>query len=443
MSSLRPPGAVAVRHANIAIAEAARLPDAEYSPFGPDYDYHSPGSAHSGDTSPGTEGLANTFFDFSTKRLQLYPDEERLLEMAAYTGQVTDWFEGLMRRPLASGIAAADDAAFPHCNQIDTMRPVSAFLAEALARRLDKKNGTVKRLENVVAVHAEVVSAHKSCTSGLRQFTRKALQFLPGVKKRDACFERLEKALNGAIQTGLFLRCYRRDLSVSDFESFSVSNAAYAGRVIDFNNAQQREDYLNTEVSVFIEPALRIAEMYFHTLLAQRQLAEHVEQQRQLVNTPPSSPLARARAATAARKIRASPTQFVGFGTSGENIFRTQQQQPSFPRVERVLDAAVNAAGKVGQIRNMQLGRLTGLNFGHSSSDSDSSPASSASYASPLSALSRHSSSSSAASVASARSKPSRSSSGSASKKTKAKPRARSQEARKASPTLKVRRKTP
>ena len=370
-----------------------------------------------------------TFFDFRTEQVQLYSDEERLLAVAGYTHKVVDWFAGLIQ-PAPSQIIAGQTVPGRFCNQIRLLAPVRDFLAEAATLRLGKKNGTVQRLEKVLAVHAEVVAAYNLCTSSaLRKFTHSAIQMLPMVQKRGACFERLERALNVATQTGLFLRRYRND--DASLEDHSESSDASPGVTINFNNADQRVDYLNTEVSVFVEPELQSAEMYFHTMLTQQGLQTRMQRERGVMQNPMEG----------------------GPAPSQRRLLHTG--------AKTVANSVKTAYNRFQTFRGQNFGKMLPAprsQSEYSSSDSDSSPTmaisryphyspaasaeSAASAVSPLAAMSRHSSSSSAASVASARSGPARASSSSTGKKTKTRPRARSQEARKVSPTLKIRRKT-
>jgi hypothetical protein len=437
MQTLLPPNPIRARNLDIAQrTHAERSLNLDSSPDS------SPGSASDSDT-PDTDGLATTFFNFSTGRLQMYSDEEQLLLLCDYTGRVTDWFEGLMQHPpvAVAGVVGAGDVSFQHCNQITTLQPVTTFLVEAKSLKLGKKNGTVKRLENVIALHGGVDSAHKACTSTLRQLTRRVVQLLPGTSKKNACFDRLDRALRAATESGLFLRRYRDDLGQSEFEALAELRSPVPGRIINFNNAAQRRDYLNTEVSVFLEPALANAEMYFHTLLRQQNVVERAELQRRLTDTPPHSPLVRAMTANAARTVRndfgrVPPAEFIGTGIHGENIFPAPRQSYRFPRVERamtaVADAAESAHNRFQSLRNMPVGDIIGLRDHSSPESSDRSSASLAS------ALSSSQSSSSPASFASALSRAASSSNGRRSKK-----RAQSQEGRKSDrATLRVRAKS-
>jgi hypothetical protein len=233
-----------------------------------------------------TDGLSNAFFNFATGRLQIHPDEGQLMMLGDYIGRVVEWFEGLMRPPppMATGIPGLQDTVFPHCNQITTLRPVLEFLDESKTFKLGKNNGTVKRLQRVLDLHANVVKAHGSCTSRLR----KTLNLLPLVGKKNACFDWLSKALNETTSSGLFLRRYRDDIPENALEAEAAADDAIAGRVIDFRNPDQRTDYLNTNVSIFIEPVLRNAEMYFHTMLARQNVENQAAYQRRLNSSPPS-----------------------------------------------------------------------------------------------------------------------------------------------------------
>lgn len=178
--------------------------------------------------------------------------------------------------------------------------------------------------------------------------------------KGNSCFNNLQKALDDIRATGLFLRRYQNDVSHSEF------NGAVPKKVIDFRNDAQRIDYLNTEISIFIEPELSNAEMYFHTLLAQQHVEERAASQRRLMESPPSSPLSRARAANAARTVRDNfgnipPLQFTGVGTNGEYAFPVETSYPNFPLATKAANAVGKAYNSVQNFINQPVGKMVGL----------------------------------------------------------------------------------
>jgi hypothetical protein len=359
-----------IRAQNLALAAAAVNPGEGDSP-------------HLDETS----GLSDTFFNFRTGRLQIQPDEAQVLLLGDYTGRVIEWFEGLMRPPphLEAGITGVPDVVFPHCNQIKIMRPVMTFLEESKNFKLGKTNGTVKRLQRVHDLQANVVKAHGSCTSRVQ----KTLNALPLIGKKNACFDGLQKALNEAAASGLFLRRYRDDISESALMAEAVDDGATLGRIIDFRKPNQRADYLNTELSIFVEPGLMTAEMYFHTMLAQQNVENQVAHQSRLTSSPPSSPVERAMAANHSAPLsQYFPNRyrrdFMGNGMHGEYTFPTETGN-AFPEFSRVASSAANSVAN-GSIklynrfqgfRNRPLGEWVGLTSpDHVSPDSVSSASS-------------------------------------------------------------------
>jgi hypothetical protein len=362
--------------------------------------------------------LSDTFFNFSTGRLQIHLDEAQIMLLGDYTGRVVEWFEGLMRPPppMASGIPNVQDTVFTHCNQITTLRPVREFLLESKTFKLGKNNGTVKRLQRVLDMQANVVKAHETCVSKVRQ----TLSALPIIGNRNACFAGLQKALNEAAASGLFLRRYRNDITDDALETDAQYDVATRGRLIDFRNSQQRADYLNTEVSIFVEDELMIAEMYFHTLLSQQHLENRAAHQSRLNSTPPSSPVERARAANHSRPVsdyfpNSYRRDFMGNGMHGEYVFPTETgnafplpEIPQFPRVASAASAVATGSKalykSIQNFTNKPVGELVGLTSpGHVSPASVSSSRSSSSGSSYGSAKSSRSRSTSSAVTASSR----------------------------------------
>jgi hypothetical protein len=119
----------------------------------------------------------------------------------------------------------------------------------------------------------KVLSSHNFCLSTFKKLLTKIY-----VYKKDACYTHLYNDINNLIASGIFLRKYRDDLTENELKLAESSNAEL-NKIIDFRNHEERVDYLNTEMSIFVDPELNVAEKYLHVLIKAKQYAEQ-----QLVN---------------------------------------------------------------------------------------------------------------------------------------------------------------
>ena len=232
--------------------------------------------------------LSNEFFLFHPDGEQqqdapkLYQDEIKILVWCTFIHEVDDWLNHLLTPAEFEpqpGQAIQRRGQFPYTNQIQNMDRVNQFYREAIRLNMNttslyKDNipiGTFRRLEKIIQMRDEVLKNHKWCLSTVKKWVWKQIQRTKIVQQGDICFINLEKSINDLISTGLFLRRYRSDLTPSDIGS-AMGNAAN-NRIINFNNEGERQDYLNVNLSVFVETELNNVEVYLHALARERERA--------------------------------------------------------------------------------------------------------------------------------------------------------------------------
>jgi hypothetical protein len=239
--------------------------------------------------------LSNDFFMFNPGRDQqsqqdyviLHSDEIEILEWCAFIREVNDWFRSLLEPAefVAQHGQVVQNDEFPYTNQIQNMDRVNELYREAIRLKMNTASlytdfigmshnipiGTFRRLSKIIQMRDEILKNHKWCLSTVKTFVWKQIQRLPKVKKGDTCFINLEKSINDLISTGLFLRRYRNDLTPSDIDT--AIGDAIPNRIINFENEDERQDYLNVNLSVFVEPELNKAEVYLEDLLRERERA--------------------------------------------------------------------------------------------------------------------------------------------------------------------------
>jgi hypothetical protein len=239
--------------------------------------------------------LSNDFFMFNPGRDQqsqqdyviLHSDEIEILEWCAFIREVNDWFRSLLEPAefVAQHGQVVQNDEFPYTNQIQNMDRVNELYREAIRLKMNTTSlytdfigmshnipiGTFRRLSKIIQMRDEILKNHKWCLSTVKTFVWKQIQRLPKVKKGDTCFINLEKSINDLISTGLFLRRYRNDLTPSDIDT--AIGDAIPNRIINFENEDERQDYLNVNLSVFVEPELNKAEVYLEDLLRERERA--------------------------------------------------------------------------------------------------------------------------------------------------------------------------
>jgi hypothetical protein len=241
--------------------------------------------------------LSNDFFMFNPGRDQqsqqdyviLHSDEMEILEWCAFIREVSDWFRSLLEPAefaTQPGQTVHRPGIFPYTNQIQNMDRVNELYSEAIRLKMNTTSlykdflgiphnipiGTFRRLEKIIQMRDEVLKNHKWCLSTIKTFVWKQIQKLPKVKKGDTCFINLQKSIDDLISTGLFLRKYRNDLKPRDIDT--AIGDAIPNRIINFENEDERQDYLNVNLSVFVEPELNKAEVYLLTLVLERDRAE-------------------------------------------------------------------------------------------------------------------------------------------------------------------------
>ena len=241
--------------------------------------------------------LSNDFFMFNPGEGQqgqrdyviLHSDEMEILEWCAFIREVSDWFRSLLEPAefvAQPGQAVHRPGIFPYTNQIQNMDRVNELYREAVRLKMNTTSlykdfigmshnipiGTFRRLEKIIQMRDEVLKNHKWCLSNFKTFVWKQIQKLPKVQQGDTCFINLEKSIDDLISTGLFLRKYRSDLTQREIDT-AIGDAA-ADRIINFENEDERQDYLNVNLSVFVEPELNKAEVYLLTLVRERDRAE-------------------------------------------------------------------------------------------------------------------------------------------------------------------------
>ena len=229
--------------------------------------------------------LNSTFFEFNTldinkSVLLIQSDEDKIYDWVKLMNDANDWFNGLLSQAVlkkvpvrgADGSITNQDVKQDYLNQIQDMQEVISLVAEAKSLEMQQRNiykgvpfGTYTRLNNVITMRDIVLRNHTFCLNKFKQFLWR------GVGKEDACFNHLNKSINELISTGLFLRKYRDDLTPSDL--LMGSDTAAPDKIIDLRHADEREDYLNCEMSVFVEPELNKAERYLHELIANQHKA--------------------------------------------------------------------------------------------------------------------------------------------------------------------------
>lgn len=237
--------------------------------------------------------LNDLFFEFndniSSSVLLVHADEEKIYEWVDLMNDVNNWFNGLLSLAVLKGVPVRgsdgsitnQDVKQNYLNQIQNMDEVNSLVQKAKSLEMHQRNifrgvpfGTYTRLNKVIAMRDLVLKNHNFCLNKFKQFLWKGFQILPKVEKGDACFNHLNKSINELISTGLFLRKYRDDLTPTDLLLASPTAALNPGKIIDLRDEHEREDYLNCEMSVFVEPELHIAEMYLHDLIDNQHKAE-------------------------------------------------------------------------------------------------------------------------------------------------------------------------
>jgi hypothetical protein len=236
--------------------------------------------------------LNDLFFQFNNDNitssvLLIQEDEEKVYEWVELMDEVNKWFNGILRPfvlkqvPIlaADGTLEMKNVKQPYLNQIQDMQEVSSFHERAKLLEMHQRNlfrgvpfGLYTRLNNLISMRDLVLKNHKFCLSKFKQFLWRGVQILPRVEKGDACFNHLNKSINQLISTGLFLRKYRSDLTTTDLGM--ASDTAVLDKIIDMTHDEERQDYVNCEMSIFVEPELNKAERYLHDLITNQQKAE-------------------------------------------------------------------------------------------------------------------------------------------------------------------------
>ena len=237
--------------------------------------------------------LNDLFFEFndniSSSVLFVHADEEKIYEWVDLMNDVNDWFNGLLMPAVLKGVPVIgsdgsitnQDVKQDYLNQIQDMTQVNSLVQKAKSLEMHQRNifrgvpfGTYTRLNKVIAMRDLVLKNHNFCLNKFKQFLWKGVQILPKVEKGDACFNHLNKSISELISSGLFLRKYRDDLTPSDLSMASPTAALNPGKIIDLRHEQEREDYVNCEMSIFVDPELNRAEMYLHDLITKQHKAE-------------------------------------------------------------------------------------------------------------------------------------------------------------------------
>lgn len=227
--------------------------------------------------------------DITQSAVKLQPDEIKIFEWVELMKQVNTWFKGLLSPYILKEVPIVQaDGTFlkmnvpqPYLNQIQDMEQANMFLEQAKSLEMDKRNiykgvtfGLYERLHKLIRMRNIVLRDHNFCLSRLKKFLWKSVQLLPKVEKGDACFNYLNLSINQLISTGLFLRKYRTDLTTRDLSH--CSGTADLDKFIDMRNNDEREDYLDTEKSVFVEPQLNKAERYLQDIITARNKADQL-----------------------------------------------------------------------------------------------------------------------------------------------------------------------
>jgi hypothetical protein len=238
--------------------------------------------------------FSELFFKFdndniSQSALKLQEDEIKIYKWVELMNNVNKWFNGLLQPhilkevPLSQqdGTLETKNVESDYLNQIQDMEEANVFLEQAKSLEMDKRNiykgvpfGLYERLHKLIRMRNVVLRDHNFCLSRFKQLLWKSVQLLPKVEQGDACFNYLNLSINELISTGLFLRKYRSDLTSKDLNH--CSDTASLNKIIDMRNDNEREDYLDTEKSVFVEPQLNKAERYLHDLITAKNKADQL-----------------------------------------------------------------------------------------------------------------------------------------------------------------------
>lgn len=239
--------------------------------------------AHSDDIVLDESLFTFNFRDLSRSTLFLHGDEALFDRWHEFSEEANTWFNAIFRQavlhaPAANQqgvLAAANPVPQNYLNQLSDMEQLNYLHNVAKQLGMDKKTfmgkpfGVFVKLDKIVQLRNQVLTNHQFCLSAVKKF------FFKIRERGDACFKYLKQSIHEAIASGLFLRKYRRDRRTDEFEADGIS----PGTIIDFRNADQRMDYLNPDVSEFVEPELELAERYF-----QRLVRENEERQQEQAN---------------------------------------------------------------------------------------------------------------------------------------------------------------
>jgi hypothetical protein len=223
------------------------------------------------------------FRDLSKSTLFIHGDEALFDRWHEFSEEANIWFNAIYTRAVLNAPAVNQQGVLAppnpvpqnYLNQLSDVEQLNYLHNVAKQLGMDKKTfmgkpfGVFVKLDQIVQLRNQVLTNHQFCLSALKKF------FFKIRERGDACFKYLKQSIHEAIASGIFLRKYRRDRRSDEFEADEVS----PGTIIDFRNAEQRMDYLNPDVSEFVEPQLELAERYF-----QRLVRENEERQQDLAN---------------------------------------------------------------------------------------------------------------------------------------------------------------
>jgi hypothetical protein len=227
-------------------------------------------------------------FDFANlagSSLLMHEDEVLLDKWYEFSEEADRWFHSLFERAVLDAPAANEQGELlqntpvpqNYLNQISDAQELYHLYTIAKQLTMDKKTflgkpfGLFLKLDKLVHARNQVLENHKFCQNATKKFFFRFREPF----ESDACFKYLKKSIHHAVSLGVFLRKYRRDKRSEDFEAENVT----PGMIIDFRDEDQRTDYLNPDVSEFVEVELATAERYY-----QRLVREKEEKEQELAN---------------------------------------------------------------------------------------------------------------------------------------------------------------
>ena len=222
--------------------------------------------------------------DITKSKVVKYDDEHLILKWSDFIKEVDNWFSSIINQAIVKAPVLVDGnlqeriTSLPYLNQLSDMNQLNYLHNKAKDLRMNNRSdgtdfGTFMRIDEIIQLRNKVLSSHNFCLSTFKRFLTKIY-----IYNKDACYTNLYRNINNLISTGIFLRKYRDDLTQNQL-SLAESRNPELNKIIDFRNHEDRVDYLNTEMSIFVEPELNLAEKYLHVLIK----AKHDTEQ-QLVN---------------------------------------------------------------------------------------------------------------------------------------------------------------